>query len=58
MVAKSGKSKQSLYFSEEMIEEIRQEAVRIDRSLSWTVQRAWKLARAELKKLPASTPKE
>jgi uncharacterized small protein (TIGR04563 family) len=52
------KGKQSLYFSEAMIEEIRQEAVRIDRSTSWVVQRAWKLARAELKKMPGTTPKE
>jgi uncharacterized small protein (TIGR04563 family) len=25
----------------------------LDRSLSWVVQRAWKLARVEIKKLPS-----
>jgi uncharacterized small protein (TIGR04563 family) len=37
---------------EEMLDEIAAEARRLDRSLSWVVQRAWKLARraiAELK---------
>lgn len=52
----SDKSKQSLYFSEAMLEEIRVEAIRIDRSMSWTVQRAWKLARATIKKIPDSSP--
>jgi uncharacterized small protein (TIGR04563 family) len=28
-----------------MLEEIRNEAARLDRSLSWIVQRAWKVAR-------------
>jgi uncharacterized small protein (TIGR04563 family) len=37
--------KQSLYFPREMLEEIRNEAARLDRSLSWIVQRAWKVAR-------------
>jgi uncharacterized small protein (TIGR04563 family) len=34
-----------------MLQEIEQEAVRLDRSVSWVVQRAWKLARAELHKI-------
>ncbi len=51
--SKTDKRKQSLYFPEEMLAEIQQEASRLDRSLSWVVQRAWKLARAELKKLPS-----
>lgn len=48
------KRKQSLYFPEWMLKEISDEAVRLDRSLSWMVQRAWKLGRAEVKKLPTS----
>jgi uncharacterized small protein (TIGR04563 family) len=44
--------KQSLYFPTEMLEEIRQEAARLERSLSWVVQRAWRRAREELKKTP------
>ena len=45
--------KQSLYFPESMLQEIKEEAARLDRSLSWVVQRAWKLARLEIKKLPS-----
>jgi uncharacterized small protein (TIGR04563 family) len=49
---KSDNRKQSLYFPAEMLDEIAAEARRLDRSMSWVVQRAWKLARhaiAELK---------
>ncbi|BDG04724.1 TIGR04563 family protein [Anaeromyxobacter oryzae] len=46
--------KQSLYFPEEMLKEMQQEAIRQDRSLSWVVQRAWRLARARIATLPAS----
>jgi len=48
----SDKRKQSLYFPDEMLEEIRSTAEKLDRSLSWVVQRAWKLARAEIKAFP------
>lgn len=49
----SDKRKQSLYFPEIMLQEIKDEAARLDRSLSWVVQRAWKLARAEIRKIPS-----
>lgn len=49
----SDKRKQSLYFPEIMLQEIKDEAARLDRSLSWIVQRAWKLARAEIRKIPS-----
>lgn len=49
----SDKRKQSLYFPEAMLQEIKDEAARLDRSLSWVVQRAWKLARLEIKKIPS-----
>ena len=45
--------KQSLYFPEEMLKEIQNEATRQDRSLSWIVQQAWKIARSDIKKLPS-----
>jgi uncharacterized small protein (TIGR04563 family) len=51
--SKTDKRKQSLYFPESMLQEIKDEAARLDRSLSWVVQRAWKLARLEIKKLPS-----
>ena len=49
----SDKRKQSLYFPESMLQEIKDEAARLDRSLSWIVQRAWKTARAEIRKIPS-----
>ena len=49
----SDKRKQSLYFPEAMLQEIKDEAARLDRSLSWIVQRAWKIARMEIKKIPS-----
>jgi len=51
--AGSDKRKQSLYFPEAMLQEIKDEAARLDRSLSWVVQRAWKLARVDVKKIPS-----
>jgi uncharacterized small protein (TIGR04563 family) len=48
----SDKRKQSLYFPEEMLREIQEEATRQDRSLSWIVQQAWKSARAQIAKVP------
>jgi uncharacterized small protein (TIGR04563 family) len=52
MAQTSDKRKQSLYFPEEMLREIQEEATRQDRSLSWIVQHAWKAARAQIAKLP------
>ena len=45
--------KQSLYFPEDMLGEIQREAERQDRSMSWIVQQAWKLARGEMKRIPS-----
>jgi uncharacterized small protein (TIGR04563 family) len=36
-----------------MLKEIKAEAQRQDRSLSWIVQKAWKLARTEIAKYPS-----
>ena len=52
-MAQSDKRKQSLYFPEDMLLEIKAEAQRQDRSLSWIVQKAWKLARTEISKYPS-----
>ena len=49
----SDKRKQSLYFPEAMLQEIQTEANRQDRSLSWIVQQAWRVARGEIKKFPS-----
>jgi uncharacterized small protein (TIGR04563 family) len=52
-MAGSDKRKQSLYFPEDMLKEIQAEATRQDRSLSWIVQKAWKIARKEIGKYPS-----
>lgn len=46
------KRKQSLYFPEDMLREIQEEATRQDRSLSWIVQHAWRAARSHMAKMP------
>jgi uncharacterized small protein (TIGR04563 family) len=55
-MASSDKQKQSLYFPDDMLREIMREAIRLDRSLSWTVQQAWRVAREEVRKFPSVGP--
>jgi uncharacterized small protein (TIGR04563 family) len=50
-MSESDKRKQSLYFPEEMLKEIGDEATRQDRSLSWIVQKAWKAARKDIRSI-------
>jgi len=50
--SKTDKRKQSLYFPESMLQEIKEEAARLDRSLSWVVQRAWKISSSFLRDSP------
>jgi uncharacterized small protein (TIGR04563 family) len=52
-MAGSDKRKQSLYFPEDMLKEIQEEATRQDRSLSWIVQKAWKIGRKEMLRFPS-----
>jgi uncharacterized small protein (TIGR04563 family) len=54
MATHTDKQKQSLYFPEDVLREIMKEANRLDRSLSWTVQHAWRVARDEVRKFPAA----
>ncbi len=48
----SQKKKVTLYFNAGMLAETQREALRQDRSLSWIIQAAWRLARDEVKRLP------
>lgn len=48
------KRKQSLYFPEDMLNEIQEEAARQDRSLSWIVQQAWNLAKERIARFPGA----
>ena len=52
-MSSTDKRKQSLYFPEDMLREIKHEASRQDRSLSWIVQKAWKISRKEIMKYPS-----
>jgi uncharacterized small protein (TIGR04563 family) len=47
------KVEQALYFPEDMLQEISDESTRQDVSLSWVIQKAWKIAREELRRYPA-----
>lgn len=50
----SDKRKQSLYFPDEHLEEIKSEAIRQDRSMSWVVQKAWELSRDTIRQFPSA----
>jgi uncharacterized small protein (TIGR04563 family) len=47
--------KQSLYFPDSMLRELEREARRIDRSLSWIVQRCLRERMPEIRRLRAAT---
>ena len=49
--------KQSLYLPLETLDEIREEAARQDRSISWIVQRSWELARTDIRGWPTHRDK-
>jgi uncharacterized small protein (TIGR04563 family) len=48
----------SVYLPDDMDAEIREEARRLDRTISWIVQQAWKLAKYELRKFPTMNESE
>ena len=48
------KQKHSFYFPDWMSREVDAEAARLDRSTSWILQRAWKVARAEVARIERS----
>lgn len=52
-MAGTDKRKKSLYFPQSMLQEIEREALRLDRSISWIVQRCVKIGLPEVKKLPS-----
>ena len=50
----SQKRKVTLYFNSAMLAETQKEAIRQDRSVSWIIQAAWRIAREEVKRIPAT----
>jgi len=53
-MAGTDRRKQNLYFSNSMLDEIRLVATRLDRSMSWVVQKAWKVARDRIVATPSA----
>lgn len=54
MAQPTDRRKQSLYFPEDMLEEVRGEAERQARSLSWVIQQAWRVARGRVRLFPGT----
>jgi uncharacterized small protein (TIGR04563 family) len=52
---RADKRKQSLYFPEDMLKELRHEAERLDRSLSWIVQRCVRIGMKEIQEQPSTS---
>ena len=50
----SQKRKVTLYFNSSMLAETQKEAIRQDRSVSWIIQAAWRIARDEVRRIPTS----
>jgi uncharacterized small protein (TIGR04563 family) len=48
----SGKRKPGIYLPDELLEELKAEAARTDRPVSWLLQQAWKVARKNIAGLP------
>ncbi|MDX9719854.1 MAG: TIGR04563 family protein [Myxococcota bacterium] len=49
----AAKKKLTLYFPEDILDETKREAARQDRSISWILQTAWRLARTEINTFPS-----
>ena len=47
--------RQALYFPADALEELQRESHRQDRSISWLIQQAWKIARGEMRRMPSTT---
>jgi uncharacterized small protein (TIGR04563 family) len=50
----SQKRKVTLYFNSAMLAETQKEAIRQDRSVSWIIQAAGRIARDEVKRMPGT----
>ena len=48
----SPKKKVTLYFNAAVLGETQHEAIRQDRSISWIIQAAWRIARDEVRRQP------
>ena len=48
----ASKKKLTLYLPEDLLNETKQEALRHDRSLSWILEIAWRIARGQIQDMP------
>lgn len=48
----AAKKKMTLYFPEELIQKTKQEALRHDRSMSWIIEMAWRIAQERIESMP------
>ncbi|MCL2325323.1 MAG: TIGR04563 family protein [Proteobacteria bacterium] len=48
------KQKLTLYFPQDLLEEARLEAQRQERTVSWILQKAWQIARDNIRDLPGA----
>jgi uncharacterized small protein (TIGR04563 family) len=48
----AAKKKLTLYFPEDLVHETKQEALRHDRSMSWIIEMAWRIARGQIEEMP------
>lgn len=48
--------KQSFYLPQEMADDLKREADRLERSANWLLRRAWLIAREQIQKMPAAVP--
>jgi len=55
MQPRNDQRKMSLYLTKSVYEELREQAFRLNRSVSWVAQQAWMLARDKLASLPQHT---
>ena len=46
------KVKQSVYLPEDMLHQLRKEAERLERPLSWVLNRAWRIASPQIAAIP------
>jgi len=49
----AAKKKLTLYFPQEVVDDARREAERQDRSISWILQTAWRIAREDIEAQPS-----
>lgn len=53
MVEKYAKNRKTVYLNDQIIKELKEEAERQDRTVSWIIKRAWLESRESIRKYPS-----